>query len=123
AGRRPVRAERRPPRGPGVAQPGGAGLGGSGPADGPERGRRAHAVGPGPEAITPPDRETTMTEAMLNGVDRNLRLNEDFACRRGAGLANLPEGERRDWQRLWQEVEAVRQHAAGPPNPANPGRP
>src|SRR6266536_222779 len=51
-------------------------MGGSGPADGPERGRRAHAVGPGPEAITSPDREAIMPEAMLNGVDRDLRLTQ-----------------------------------------------
>src|SRR6266542_1594698 len=51
-------------------------MGGSGPADGPERGRRAHAVGPGPEASTSPDREAIMTEAMLNGVDRDLRLTQ-----------------------------------------------
>jgi tetratricopeptide (TPR) repeat protein len=43
----------------------------------------------------------------------------DFNGVRGAGaLARLPEAERHDWQRLWQEVEALRQRAARPPEKA-----
>ncbi len=41
----------------------------------------------------------------------------DFAGVRGpAALAKLPEAERPDWQKLWQEVEALRQRAAAPSN-------
>jgi WD40 repeat protein/serine/threonine protein kinase len=40
----------------------------------------------------------------------------DFAGVRGAeAVARLPETDRADWEKLWQEVEALRQRAAGPP--------
>jgi serine/threonine protein kinase/Tfp pilus assembly protein PilF len=40
----------------------------------------------------------------------------DFASVRGPeALAKLPEAERRDWQKLWDDVEALRRRAAGPP--------
>jgi tetratricopeptide (TPR) repeat protein len=39
----------------------------------------------------------------------------DFAGVRGPdALRGLPEAERRDWQRIWQEVEDLRQRAADP---------
>jgi Flp pilus assembly protein TadD/serine/threonine protein kinase len=45
----------------------------------------------------------------------------DFAGVRGdQALAKLPEVERADWQKLWQEVDALRQRAATPPPPAAP---
>jgi tetratricopeptide (TPR) repeat protein len=40
-----------------------------------------------------------------------------------AALAKLPEAERQQWQTLWQEVEALRQRATGPPKPPKPGGP
>jgi hypothetical protein len=48
----------------------------------------------------------------------------DFAGVRGEGaLAKLPPAERRDWQTLWQDVEALRQRAAPPPQEAGPAQP
>jgi serine/threonine protein kinase/tetratricopeptide (TPR) repeat protein len=48
----------------------------------------------------------------------------DFNGVRGEkALAGLPEAERADWQKLWQEVEALRQRAAGPPGKAAAARP
>jgi tetratricopeptide (TPR) repeat protein len=42
--------------------------------------------------------------------------DEDFAGVRGdKALAKLSEAERKDWQKLWQEVETLRQRAAGQP--------
>jgi tetratricopeptide (TPR) repeat protein len=38
-------------------------------------------------------------------------------------LGMLPEAERADWQKLWQEVEALRQRAARPPDKAAATRP
>ena len=39
--------------------------------------------------------------------------DDDFAGVRGdESLARLPEAERQQWQKLWQEVEALRQQAA-----------
>jgi tetratricopeptide (TPR) repeat protein len=47
----------------------------------------------------------------------------DFNGVRGEkALAGLPEAERADWQKLWQEVEALRQRAAGPPGKAAAAR-
>jgi serine/threonine-protein kinase len=50
--------------------------------------------------------------------------DSDFDGVRGvAALGHLPEGERRDWQRFWQEVEELRRQAstARPTVPARPG--
>jgi serine/threonine protein kinase/Flp pilus assembly protein TadD len=38
-------------------------------------------------------------------------------------LGRLPEAERLAWQKLWQEVEDLRQRAGGPPKPVAPARP
>jgi serine/threonine-protein kinase len=49
---------------------------------------------------------------------------DDFAGVRGSeALARLPEAERPSWQKLWEEVEALRQRAAGKPAAASPARP
>jgi tetratricopeptide (TPR) repeat protein len=48
----------------------------------------------------------------------------DFAGVRGpASLAQLPEAERQEWQKLWQEVEALRQSATRQPTAASPAGP
>src|SRR5579883_1397493 len=48
----------------------------------------------------------------------------DFAGVRGdKALAKLPEAERKQWQKLWQEVEALRKQAAQPPKKASSARP
>jgi tetratricopeptide (TPR) repeat protein/tRNA A-37 threonylcarbamoyl transferase component Bud32 len=43
--------------------------------------------------------------------------------RRAEALAKLPEAERKEWQKLWQEVEALRQLAAPAPKTASSARP
>jgi hypothetical protein len=46
---------------------------------------------------------------------RHRLKDDDLAGVRGAdALARLPEAERREWQKLWEEVEALRRRAAGP---------
>jgi tetratricopeptide (TPR) repeat protein len=52
-------------------------------------------------------------------------LNDrDFAEVRGSeALERLPAAERSDWQKLWQEVEGLRQRAAKPAGPESSGRP
>jgi Flp pilus assembly protein TadD len=48
----------------------------------------------------------------------------DFAGVRGEqALAGLPPAERAEWQKLWQDVEALRQQAAAPPDKAAAPRP
>jgi len=55
---------------------------------------------------------------------RHWLQDADFAGVRGAvALGRLPEAERADWQRLWQEVEALRQRAAQRRPPASSARP
>jgi tetratricopeptide (TPR) repeat protein len=50
--------------------------------------------------------------------------DEDFAGVRGdKALAKLPEEERKDWHKLWQEVEALRQQAAQQPKKESSARP
>jgi hypothetical protein len=50
--------------------------------------------------------------------------DDDFAGVRGAeSLARLPEAEGKDWQKLWDEVEALRQRAAQRPKAADSARP
>ncbi|HEY7423918.1 MAG TPA: hypothetical protein VH682_06700 [Gemmataceae bacterium] len=49
---------------------------------------------------------------------------DDFAGVRGAeSLAKLPEAERTEWQKLWQEVEALQQRAAERPAAPPSARP
>ena len=48
----------------------------------------------------------------------------DFAGVRGSeSLSKLPEAERKDWQKLWEEVESLRQSAAKQPKAARSARP
>jgi tetratricopeptide (TPR) repeat protein len=60
-------------------------------------------------------------------IDRQLAHwleDTDFAgVRAEPALARLPTAERGDWQKLWQEVEALRQRAARPPDKAASSRP
>jgi hypothetical protein len=50
--------------------------------------------------------------------------DEDFAGVRGdKALAKLPEAERKDWQKLWQEIEILRQRAGKQPKTASSARP
>jgi tetratricopeptide (TPR) repeat protein len=52
-----------------------------------------------------------------------LQDNDLAGVRDGDALGKLPEAEHEDWQKLWQEVEALRQRAAKPPEGTGPGRP
>jgi tetratricopeptide (TPR) repeat protein len=48
----------------------------------------------------------------------------DFALMRGAqSLAKLPEAERKEWQKLWEEVEALRERASSRPQTTKSVRP
>jgi hypothetical protein len=50
--------------------------------------------------------------------------DNDFAGVRGTdALARLPEAERKEWQKFWEEVEALRQLAAKKSAAASPARP
>jgi hypothetical protein len=47
----------------------------------------------------------------------------DFAgVRAPEALARLPETERQEWQKLWEDVAALCQRAAEPHKPENVGR-
>ena len=43
---------------------------------------------------------------------QHWQQDKDFAGVRGNALAKLPETERKVWQKLWRDVEALRQQAA-----------
>ncbi len=46
---------------------------------------------------------------------QHWQQDKDFAGVRGPkALARLPEAERHEWQKLWQDVAALRQGAAAP---------
>jgi serine/threonine protein kinase/Tfp pilus assembly protein PilF len=55
------------------------------------------------------------------GIARRMQLwlqDSDFAGVRGAeALGRLPEGERAEWQKFWEEVSALRQRAAATKQP------
>jgi tetratricopeptide (TPR) repeat protein len=46
--------------------------------------------------------------------------DKDFAVVRGEAVNKLPEAERRDWQQLWEDAEALRKSAAEPAKKAGP---
>jgi tetratricopeptide (TPR) repeat protein/serine/threonine protein kinase len=55
---------------------------------------------------------------------QNLLKDEDVAgVRDPEALAHLPDGERQEWNKLWKEVEALRQRAAQLPGTASSARP
>jgi hypothetical protein len=55
---------------------------------------------------------------------RHWLQDADFAGVRDAvALGRLPEAERADWRRLWQDAEALRQRAAQRSAPASSARP
>jgi tetratricopeptide (TPR) repeat protein/serine/threonine protein kinase len=62
-----------------------------------------------------PDRARTPIQQQM----RHWQHDNDFAGVRGPeALAGLPEAERQEWQKLWDDVEALRRQAAGPGAPA-----
>jgi tetratricopeptide (TPR) repeat protein len=64
------------------------------------------------------DKEPDKARPRVLQALRHWLADTDFAGVRGAdALKRLPEAERADWQRLWEEVEALRQRAAAAPQP------
>src|SRR5205823_5766145 len=87
--RRAGAIERGPPRGDRAAPPRGAGLGRGGAAAGADRGRRAHAVDAGAEAVAPPHRRAAVT-AERGGDDAHAE--REGGGGRGAGAGGVPGG-------------------------------
>jgi hypothetical protein len=48
---------------------------------------------------------------------QHWQQDTDFAGVRGDALTKLPEAERQQWQKLWAEIEALRQRAMKPAAP------
>jgi hypothetical protein len=70
------------------------------------------------------DQEPVQARAAVAKEMQRWLADPDFTGVRGRGaLAKLPEAERSDWQRLWEEVENRRQRAAGPAATTGPPRP
>jgi serine/threonine-protein kinase len=69
------------------------------------------------------DRGPPQARPMVQQRLEHWQQDTDFAGMRGAALATRPEAERPPWQKLWAQVEALRQRAAGPPKPPKPGGP
>jgi serine/threonine-protein kinase len=62
--------------------------------------------------------ESTIAERMQHWFK-----DDDFAgVREAEALARLPEAERKEWHKLWEEVEALRKRAAGQPKTASSAR-
>jgi tetratricopeptide (TPR) repeat protein len=59
------------------------------------------------------DKEADKAKPVLQHM-QHWQQDKDFAGVRGDGLNKLPEAERQAWQRLWEDVEALRQRAAEP---------
>jgi serine/threonine protein kinase len=54
---------------------------------------------------------------------RAWEMGKNIGVRSPEALAKLPEAERKDWHKLWQEVEVLRQRAAQAPKSARSARP
>jgi tetratricopeptide (TPR) repeat protein len=62
------------------------------------------------------DKEPDKAHRLVHERMRHWQQDKDFAGVRGANaLTELPEAERQEWRKLWQDVEALRKRAAGPP--------
>jgi tetratricopeptide (TPR) repeat protein len=69
------------------------------------------------------DKGPAQARAAVQKQLAHWQQDTDFAGVRGAALAKLPEAERPPWQKLWADVEALRQRAAKAPEPARSSRP
>jgi hypothetical protein len=58
------------------------------------------------------DKNENSTRTLVQGRMQHRQRDPDFAGVRGDGLAKLPEAERQEWQKLWDDVEALRKRAA-----------
>jgi serine/threonine-protein kinase len=62
------------------------------------------------------DKEPVKMRAVVQKTMQHWQQDNDFAGVRGPeALSKLPEDERQDWQKLWQEAEALRKSAQEPP--------
>ena len=50
--------------------------------------------------------------AFVQKTLQHRQQDPDFAGVRGDALAKLPEAERQEWQKPWDDVEALRKRAA-----------
>src|SRR5207244_10073464 len=66
------------------------------------------------------DKGPDNVRAVVVRAMQHWQQDKDFAGVRGEALSQLPEAERHKWQRLWQEVETLRQRAAEPATKAGP---
>jgi serine/threonine protein kinase/Flp pilus assembly protein TadD len=69
------------------------------------------------------DKERDKASPLVRERMQHWQQEPDFSGVRGEALDKLPEAERQEWQKLWQEVKMLRQDAADPPKPAKPGGP
>jgi tetratricopeptide (TPR) repeat protein len=70
------------------------------------------------------DKEPNKAGPLVRLRMQNWREGTELAGVRGSdALGRLPEAERKEWQQLWQEVEALRQESPGPPASSVPARP
>jgi hypothetical protein len=60
------------------------------------------------------EKEPDKVRPVLVKTMQHWQQDKDFAGVRGDGLRKLPEAERQEWERLWQDVETLRQRAAEP---------
>jgi hypothetical protein len=59
-----------------------------------------------------PEKEPEKVRPVLTKTMQHWLQDKDFAGVRGSeALGKLPEAERQEWQKLWQEVEALRQRS------------
>jgi serine/threonine protein kinase/Tfp pilus assembly protein PilF len=61
--------------------------------------------------------------AIAQRMQHWLQDKDFIGVRDSEALAKLPEAERKDWQKLWEEVEALLQQAAKQPKQASSARP
>jgi tetratricopeptide (TPR) repeat protein len=70
------------------------------------------------------DKDPAKARPLVAQRMRHWQDDTDFAGVRGKeALGRLPEAEHQEWQKLWEDVAALRQRAAEPPKPGNVGRP
>jgi serine/threonine-protein kinase len=67
-------------------------------------------------------RSGTDFKSVLQKTMQRWQQDADFARVRGDALAKLPETERKEWQKLWDDLETLRQRAAPQPELVPPPR-
>jgi serine/threonine-protein kinase len=68
------------------------------------------------------EKDSNKVRAAVVQLMQHWQQDTDFAAVRGPdSLARLPEAERKEWQKLWEEVEALRRRAGAPARRPTPG--